>query len=226
MEQKTSKKDLSHPMEKEYDPKKVESGWYEWWVDQGFFHADEKKVLSKEKKPYTILIPPPNVTGSLHAGHALFVAIQDTLIRYRKMKGFEVLWIPGTDHAGIATQTVTEKLLMKAEGKTRHDLGREKFVERVWDWCNKYGGQILNQFRAMGCAMDWDRCFFTLDSCRTNAVNEAFCRLAEKGIIYRMNRLVNWCSTLRTALSDIEVEHVEVKAVSYTHLTLPTICSV
>eukprot|EP00826_Nyctotherus_ovalis_P038657 TRINITY_DN3635_c0_g1_i10.p1 TRINITY_DN3635_c0_g1~~TRINITY_DN3635_c0_g1_i10.p1 ORF type:complete len:978 (+),score=313.38 TRINITY_DN3635_c0_g1_i10:214-3147(+) len=211
MEQKTSKKDLSHPMEKEYDPKKVESGWYEWWVDQGFFHADEKKVLSKEKKPYTILIPPPNVTGSLHAGHALFVAIQDTLIRYRKMKGFEVLWIPGTDHAGIATQTVTEKLLMKAEGKTRHDLGREKFVERVWDWCNKYGGQILNQFRAMGCAMDWDRCFFTLDSCRTNAVNEAFCRLAEKGIIYRMNRLVNWCSTLRTALSDIEVEHVEVK---------------
>jgi valyl-tRNA synthetase len=127
------------------------------------------------------------------------------------MKGFEALWIPGTDHAGIATQTVTEKLLMRTEGKTRHDLGREKFVERVWDWCNKYGGQILNQLKAMGCAVDWDRKFFTLDESRNAAVIEAFCRLAEKGIIYRMNRLVNWCSTLRTALSDIEVDHIEIK---------------
>lgn len=211
MEKKAPKKDLSHPMEKEYDPAKVESGWYEWWVDSGFFQADEKKVLSKEKKPFTVLIPPPNVTGSLHAGHALFIAIQDSIIRFRKMKGFETLWIPGTDHAGIATQTVAEKLLMKEEGKTRHDLGREKFLERVWDWCNNFGGQILNQFRAMGCAVDWSRRFFTLDETRYKAVIEAFCRLAEQGIIYRMNRLVNWCSVLRTALSDIEVDHVEIK---------------
>jgi len=211
MEKKAPKKDLSHPMEKEYDPEKVESGWYDWWVDSGFFHADADKVLSKEKKAFTILIPPPNVTGSLHAGHALFIAIQDSLIRFKKMKGFEALWIPGTDHAGIATQTVAEKLLTKAEGKTRHDLGREKFVDRVWDWCNNYGGQILNQFRAMGCAIDWNRKFFTLDEPRYAAVIEAFCKLAEKGVIYRMNRLVNWCSTLRTALSDIEVDHIEIK---------------
>ena len=206
-----SKKDMSQPMEKEYDPQKVESGWYEWWVQQGFFHANPEKVLSKEKKPYTILIPPPNVTGTLHAGHALFISVQDTIIRFKKMKGYEILWIPGTDHAGIATQSVVEKLLMKTEKLTRHDLGREKFVERVWEWRNNYGGKILNQFKAMGCAVDWDRCFFTMDENRTKAVTEAFCRMAEKGVIYRMNRLVNWCPTLRTALSDIEVDHVEIK---------------
>eukprot|EP01022_Parablepharisma_sp_SALTPOND_P000803 TRINITY_DN105074_c1_g1_i1.p1 TRINITY_DN105074_c1_g1~~TRINITY_DN105074_c1_g1_i1.p1 ORF type:complete len:1027 (+),score=129.76 TRINITY_DN105074_c1_g1_i1:1225-4305(+) len=205
------KKDLSHPMEKDYDPKKVESGWYEWWLSQGFFHANPDKVLAKEKQPFTILIPPPNVTGSLHAGHALFIAIQDAIMRYKRMKGYEGLWIPGTDHAGIATQSVVEKILMKTEGLTRHDLGREKFIERVWEWRNNYGGQILNQFKVMGCSVDWDRCFFTMDEPRSKAVTEAFCRMAEKGVIYRMNRLVNWCSALRTALSDIEVEHVEIK---------------
>ena len=208
---KILKKDLSHPMEKDYDPKKVEAGWYEWWVNQGYFHANPDKVLSHEKKPFTILIPPPNVTGSLHAGHALFIAIQDALMRYKKMKGFEALWIPGTDHAGIATQSVVEKILMKKEGLTRHDLGREKFLERVWEWRNNYGGKILNQFKTMGCAVDWERCFFTMDEQRSKAVTEAFCRMSEKGVIYRMNRLVNWCPTLRTALSDIEVDHVEIK---------------
>jgi len=204
------KKDLSHPMEKEYDPKKVESGWYEWWVSQGMFHANPEKVLSHEKKPFTILIPPPNVTGSLHAGHALFIAIQDAIMRYKRMKGFEGLWIPGTDHAGIATQTVVEKLLMKTEKKTRHDLGREKFLERVWEWKENYGGKILNQFKIMGCSVDWDRCFFTMDEARSKAVTEAFCRMADKGVIYRSNRLVNWDTTLCTAISDIEVEHVEI----------------
>ncbi len=202
---------MSKPMEATYEPKKVESGWYDWWVSKGYFHADAEKVLKKEKKPFTVLIPPPNVTGSLHAGHALFVSIQDAIVRYKRMSGYEALWIPGTDHAGIATQTVVEKMLMRTEKLSRHDLGREKFVERIWEWKNNYGNRILNQFKVMGCSVDWDRSFFTLDEQRSKAVTEAFCRLAEKGVLYRMNRIVNWCPALRTALSDIEVEHIDVK---------------
>lgn len=203
--------DMSAPMENAYDPKKVESGWYDWWVDQGFFHADSEAVLSKKKKPYSILIPPPNVTGSLHAGHALFIAVQDCVIRHKRMSGYEALWIPGTDHAGIATQTVVEKSLMREKHLTRHDLGREKFLEMIWLWKENYGGRILGQFKTMGCALDWDRCFFTMDEPRTKAVTEAFCRMAEKGIIYRANRIVNWDCTLRTAVSDVEVEHMDIK---------------
>ena len=219
--------DLSHPIEGSYEPSVVESGWTEWWVKSKCFHAVNSEEKGEEKveekgeklgrarcirldKSYTIVIPLPNVTGSLHIGHCLFVATQDALIRYKRMKGFNTLWIPGTDHAGISTQTAVEKSIMRSEGKTRHDLGREAFIERVWDWKEEYGGRIISQLSRMGSSLDLDRTFFTLDPPRYEAVMEGFCRLYEKGIIYRDNRLVNWCCHLQTALSDIEVEHIEV----------------
>jgi len=206
----TLTKPLSHPMEKEYDPKKVEEGWYKYWINQGLFNANPENVLNKVKKPFTILMPPPNVTGSLHTGHALFISIQDALIRFKRMKGYETLWIPGIDHAGIGTQAVVESALMK-KNLTKDILGREKFLESIWEWQRLYGNKILNQFKVMGCAVDWERCFFTMDEARTKAVTEAFCRMTDEGMIYRMNRIVNWCPILKTALSDIEVEQIEIK---------------
>lgn len=156
-----------------------------------------------------MVIPPPNVTGALHLGHALMLAIEDAVMRWRRMSGYEVLWLPGCDHAGIATQSVVEKQLWKTQKKTRHDLGREAFVQTVWDWKEEYGGKINNQFRRMAISVDWKRFAFTLDETRYSSVIEAFCRMYEKGLIYRSTRLVNWCCHLNTALSDQEVDHMD-----------------
>ncbi|MEW6244643.1 MAG: valine--tRNA ligase [Bacillota bacterium] len=189
---------------KVYDPSLVENKWYEYWLRQEVFKAkpDASKV------PFSIVIPPPNVTGSLHMGHALDNTIQDILIRYKRMRGFETLWLPGTDHAGIATQHVVEESLAE-EGKSRYDLGREKFVELVWKWKEKYGNKILLQLQRLGASCDWSRLRFTMDAGCSRAVREVFVRLYEKGLIYRGDYIINWCPECGTALSDIEVEHEE-----------------
>ena len=191
---------------KAYDPTQVEQRWYRVWLEQNYFHAD----AAAPKAPYSIVIPPPNVTGSLHMGHALFATIQDILIRWRRMQAYNAMWLPGTDHAGIATQMVVERALQREEGKSRHDLGREEFVKRVWQWKEKNGGRITEQLKVMGCSLDWERERFTLDEGLSTAVREAFVRLYEEGLIYRARRLINWCARCRTALSDLEVEHEEV----------------
>jgi valyl-tRNA synthetase len=157
-----------------------------------------------------MVIPPPNVTGALHLGHALMLSIEDAVMRYKRMNGYETLWLPGVDHAGIATQSVVEKQLWKKEKKTRHDLGREEFVKQVWNWKDEYGGRINNQFRRFGISVDWERFAFTLDETRSKAVIEAFVRMYEKGLIYRDTRLVNWSATLKTAISDLEIEYIDI----------------
>jgi len=189
-----------------YYPKFVEAAWYEWWNECGFFKPD----LESDKPPFVMVIPPPNVTGALHIGHALTNSIEDCIVRYRRMSGYNALWVPGTDHAGIATQTVVEKQLMRQTGETRHDLGREKFVGKVWEWKEDYGGRILGQLKRLGSSVDWSREAFTMDSNLSRAVQEAFVRLFDEGLIYRDNRLVNWCCKLHTAVSDIEVDYIEV----------------
>lgn len=207
------KKDMTKPMANEYIPKQVEAAWYSWWQQKKFFHADEKKVLANPEgqKKFVMMIPPPNVTGALHLGHALMLAIEDAISRWKRMSGYETLWLPGVDHAGIATQSVVEKQLWKKEKKTRHDLGRDAFIKTVWDWKDEYGGRIVNQFSRYGISVDWDRFAFTLDEKRNKAVIEAFVRMHEKGLIYRTTRLVNWSCALKTALSDLEVEYLELK---------------
>ncbi len=192
-------------IDKVYNPKLVEKNWYQTWMKKGYFSASAKS----KKKPYTIVIPPPNVTGILHMGHALNNTIQDILIRYKRMNGFESLWMPGTDHAGIATQNVVEKSL-REEGLNRHALGREKFLERVWKWREKYGSTIIRQLQRLGSSCDWDRTRFTMDEGLSKAVREVFVRLYEKGLVYRGNRIINWCPRCQTALSDEEVQHKEV----------------
>jgi valyl-tRNA synthetase len=189
-------------LDKRYDPHKVEAKWYRFWMEQGFFH----NPVDSSKKPYTIVIPPPNVTGILTMGHVLNNTIQDILIRWKRMDGFNALWLPGTDHAGIATQNVVEKELAK-EGLSREDLGREKFLERVWEWKLSYGGKIVQQLQQLGCSCDWDRERFTMDEGLSKAVLETFVRLYEKGLIYRGKYIINWCPRCRTALADEEVEH-------------------
>lgn len=201
------KKQLSSQMAKQYNPIAVEKSWYAWWEQSGFFVADS----SSSKPPFTIVLPPPNVTGALHIGHALTAAIQDTIIRWRRMSGYNTLWVPGMDHAGIATQVVVEKKIMRERQLTRHDLGRHKFVSEVWKWKNDYGGQILKQLRRLGASLDWSRECFTMDEKRSKAVTEAFVRLYREGLIYRDLRLVNWDCVLRTAISDIEVEYLDIK---------------
>ncbi|XP_042443553.1 valine--tRNA ligase, mitochondrial 1-like isoform X1 [Zingiber officinale] len=205
------KKQLSRQMAKQYNPSVVEKSWYSWWEASGFFVAD----ANCSKPPFVIVLPPPNVTGALHIGHGLTAAIQDTIIRWRRMSGYNVLWVPGMDHAGIATQVVVEKKLMRESKLTRHDIGREKFVSEVWKWKNDYGGQILNQERRLGASLDWSRECFTMDDARSKAVTEAFVRLYKKGLLYRDHRLVNWDCTLRTAISDIEVDHEEITEETY-----------
>jgi len=195
-------------IEKVYDPKKVEDRIYQFWLKTGFFNPD--KLPGKRKKKFVIALPPPNVTGSLHMGHALNATIQDILIRQKRMQGFKTLWIPGTDHAGIATQVKVEKELKK-EGKTRFDLGREKFLEKVWDWVKKYGGIILEQFKKLGCSLDWSRNRFTMDEKYREAVNYAFWHYYKKGLIYKGKRLINWCKRCKTSLSDLEVEYKKEK---------------
>ena len=187
-----------------YDPTNVEAKWYRFWLEKDYFHAE----VEPGRPEYCITIPPPNVTGSLHVGHALCYTIQDVLIRWKRMQGFNTLCLPGTDHAGIATQNMVEKQLAQ-EGLTRHDIGREKFVERVWEWKHEYGGRILHQFKTMGFSFDWARERFTMDEGYTDAVLESFIRLFNKGYIYRGARVINWCPRCHTAISDIEVEYVE-----------------
>jgi valyl-tRNA synthetase len=193
-----------------YDPKKVEENWYNFWIVKGYFHAS----TSSKKTSFSIVIPPPNVTGSLHIGHALNTTIQDILNRYKKMKGFNVLWVPGTDHAGIATQNVVERELRK-EGIKREDLGREEFVKRVWKWKELYGKRIIDQLKRLGASCDWSRERFTMDEGLSTAVKEAFVRLYREGLIYRGHYLVNWCSRCETALSDLEVTREDTKGKLY-----------
>ncbi len=204
MKEKTTPPPPQEPA-KAYDPKLVEKKWYQHWLKNGYFKASSKS----KKKPYTIVIPPPNVTGILHMGHALNNTIQDILIRAKRMQGFEALWIPGTDHAGIATQNVVEKSL-REEGLTRHTLGREKFLERVWKWREKYGNTIIRQLHRLGASCDWDRTRFTMDEGLSRAVREVFVRLHQQGLVYRGNYIINWCPRCQTALSDEEVQHKDV----------------
>ena len=191
---------------KNYDPSEFEDRLYNTWVEKGYFHAE----VNPDKKPFTIVIPPPNVTGQLHMGHALDETLQDILIRYKRMQGYEALWIPGTDHAGIATQIkVEEDMRVNENGLTRYDLGREKFLERVWDWKNKFGNRIINQLKKIGSSCDWDRERFTMDEGCSKAVREVFVNLYNKGLIYQGSKIINWCPHCTTALSDAEVEHTE-----------------
>lgn len=206
---------LTTEMPTTYDPKAAEEKWYKYWMEGEFFKAGQRK----DAKPYTIVIPPPNVTGMLHIGHALDFTLQDILIRTKRMQGYDALWLPGSDHAGIATQTKVEQKL-REEGVTRYDLGREKFLEKVWEWKDKYAETIHEQWSKMGFSLDYSRERFTLDEGLSKAVREVFVKLHEKGLIYRGKRIINWDPAARTALSDIEVEYKEVQGHLY-HLSYP-----
>src|SRR6266850_1022169 len=184
-----------------YDPGRVESHWYRVWEERGLFHAD----AASPKKPYCIVIPPPNVTGSLHWGHALNNTLQDILIRYKRMDGYNALWVPGTDHASIAVHVILERQLA-AEGKTRHDIGREAFLEMAWKWKEESGGNIIRQLKRLGASCDWSRERFTMDAGLSRAVRETFVRLYEEGLIYQDDYIVNWCPRCQTVLSDLAVE--------------------
>ncbi len=200
---------------KAYEPREVEKRWYSFWEQEGLFVAK----ITDEKRPYSIVIPPPNITGSLHMGHALNNILQDILIRYKRMDGCNTLWVPGTDHAGIATQNVVERQLA-AEGLDRHAVGRERFIERVWRWKEESGGQIINQLKRLGCACDWSRQRFTMDEGLSRAVREVFVRLYREGLIYRGDYIINWCPRCHTALADLEVEHENHKGNLY-HIRYP-----
>ena len=201
---------------KVYDPKQVEKKIYDMWEKGGYFTPKP----DPEKKPFCISMPPPNVTGQLHMGHALDATLQDVLTRYKRMQGYSALWLPGYDHAGIATQIKVEENLRKEEGLTRHDLGRDKFLERVWAWKNKYGGRIVEQQKVLGASCDWTRSRFTMDEGCSRAVRETFCELYEKGLIYKGNRIINWCPHCHTALSDAEVEYKDMPG-HFWHIRYP-----
>ena len=192
-------------LSKIYDPKLVEDAWFAHWEKQGYFHSQP----NKKKASFCVMIPPPNVTGMLTMGHVLNNTLQDILVRKARMQGFETMWLPGTDHAGIATQARVEKHIRETEGKTRHDFGREKFVERIWEWKDEYGGMIIRQLRKLGVSCDWERERFTLDEGLSKAVREVFVSLYEKDLIYKGKRIINWCPVSHTALSDEEVIHQE-----------------
>ena len=193
-----------------YNPKDTEEKWYKFWEEKGFFHAE----ANPKKKPYSIVIPPPNITGILHMGHALNNTIQDIYIRFKRMQGFETLWMPGTDHAGIATQNVVEKRLASL-GKDKESLGREEFLKEVWKWREEYGSTIINQLKRLGCSCDWAKTRFTMDKGLSNAVLEVFIRLYKKNLIYRGNYIINWCPRCKTALSDEEAQHRDVDGMLY-----------
>ncbi len=203
-------------IEKVYNPKEFEEKLYKMWTDKGYFKADARS----KKKPFSVVIPPPNVTGQLHMGHALNVTLQDILVRFKRMSGYEALWVPGYDHAGIATQIKVEEALRNEEGLTRYDLGREKFLDRVWDWKEKYGDRIVTQIKRMGCSCDWDRSRFTMDEGCSKAVRKVFSDLYNKGLIYQGSRIINWCPHCITALSDAEVEYAE-QAGHFWHIKYP-----
>ncbi|MCL2798453.1 MAG: class I tRNA ligase family protein, partial [Firmicutes bacterium] len=191
-------------MNKSYDPKSFEKEIYAEWLDKNYFAAKPNPA----KKPFSIVMPPPNITGQLHMGHALNNTLQDALTRYKRMQGFEALWLPGTDHASIATEVkIVEKLA--AEGKNKREVGREGFLKAAYEWNDKYGGRIVEQLKQLGCSCDWNRKAFTMDTQCSKAVREVFVRLYEKGLIYRGDRMINWCPECKTALSDAEVEHKE-----------------
>ena len=197
---------------KAYDFKSTEPRIYAMWEAGGFFkpwNDPNKPDFDPNVKPFVISIPPPNVTGELHLGHAMFVSVEDLMVRYHRMKGIPTLWVPGTDHAGIATQLMVERNLLQTEEVTREELGRDEFVKRTWDWKKKYGSIITTQIRRLGASCDWSRERFTLDEGLSVAVREAFVRLYEKGLIYRGPRLINWSPGLKTAVSDLEVEYSE-----------------
>ncbi|CAM9853636.1 unnamed protein product [Ascophyllum nodosum] len=211
-----TKKDVSREMPATYQPLYVEAAWQEYWEAAGFYSCDPSVAAAKpEAEKFIMVIPPPNVTGSLHLGHALTAAIEDTLTRWHRMCGHATLYIPGTDHAGIATQSVVEKKLKKDHNLTRHDLGRDEFVRRVWEWKDEYGGKITNQIRKLGSSVDWSREAFTMDANLSRAVTEAFCRFHESGLIYRDTRLGNWSCALNSAISDIEVDYVDLEGRSF-----------
>ena len=192
-------------LNKAYEPHEAEEKWYQYWMDHDYFRAQD----TSEKTQFSIVIPPPNVTGMLHMGHALNNALQDIMIRFKRMQGYNALWMPGTDHAGIATQNVVEQELAK-EGLTRHDLGREKFIERVWQWKEQSGDTIIEQLKRLGCSCDWSRERFTMDEGLSRAVREVFVRLYNEGLIYRDNYIINWCPRCLTALSDLEYLHARI----------------
>ena len=199
-----------------YDPKSVEKKIYDMWLQKDCFKAE----IDSEKEPFSIVMPPPNVTGQLHMGHAMDSTLQDILTRYKRMQGYSALWLPGVDHAGIATQIKVEEVLRKQEGKTRFDLGREKFLDRVWDWKNTYGDRIVEQQKSLGVSCDWERSRFTMDDVCAKAVRETFCDLYEKGLIYKGRRIINWCPHCRTALSDAEVEYKDIPG-HFWHIKYP-----
>ena len=193
---------MSKELAKTYDPKGIEDRLYQKWLDKNYFHAE----VNPDKKPFTIVMPPPNVTGQLHMGHALDGTMQDILIRFKRMQGYEALWQPGTDHAAIATEVkVIEKL--KKEGIDKDEIGREEFLKHAWAWKEEYGGKIINQLHKMGASADWERERFTMDEGCSKAVEEVFVRLYEKGYIYKGSRIINWCPVCQTSISDAEVEH-------------------
>ena len=207
---------MKRELEKVYDPQQVEKRLYENWENRGYFNAE----VDRSKKPFCIVIPPPNVTGQLHMGHALDETLQDILIRTKRMQGYSALWMPGTDHAGIATQIKVEEELRTKEGKTRYDLGREAFLEKVWDWKRHYGDRIITQLKSLGSSCDWRRERFTMDEGLSRAVREVFVNLYEKKLIYKGSRIINWCPNCTTALSDAEVEYEE-KDGSFWHIKYP-----
>ncbi|HPF56740.1 MAG TPA: class I tRNA ligase family protein, partial [Clostridiales bacterium] len=193
-------------LEKNYDPLLFEDKLYKNWEENGWFHDEP----DPEKQPYTIVIPPPNITGQLHMGHALDNTLQDILIRYKRMSGFCTLWLPGTDHASIATEAKIVEAMRK-EGLSKEDIGREKFLERAWAWKEQYGNRIIEQLKKMGSSCDWSRTRFTMDEGCSKAVKEVFIRLYEKGLIYRGERIINWCPHCLTSISDAEVEYEDQK---------------
>src|ERR1039458_10300803 len=201
---------MPHDLPKAYDPTAIEDYWAEYWVRENLFaQPTPADGTAPEPAPFTVLLPPPNVTGQLHMGHMFEQAEIDILIRWRRMTGLRALWVPGTDHAGIATQLMVERQLA-TEGTSRQQLGREAFIERVWEWKRHYGGAILDQMKRLGASVDWGREYFTMDENLSRAVREGFIRLYEEGLIYRGKYIVNWCPRCETAISDLEVKHEDV----------------
>ena len=206
---------MSKELAKTYDPKGIEDKLYQKWLEKKYFHAE----VDRSKKPFTIVMPPPNITGQLHMGHALDNTMQDILIRFKRMQGYNALWQPGTDHASIATEVKIIEA-MRAEGVTKEDLGREGFLERAWEWKKEYGGRIISQLKKLGSSCDWDRERFTMDEGCNNAVTEVFCKMHEKGWIYKGSRIINWCPVCNTSISDAEVEYQE-QAGHFWHIQYP-----
>ena len=203
---------MSKELSSQYNPRETEEKIYRLWMESGFFNPDN--LPRRTKGAFVVSVPPPNITGSLHMGHALNATIQDILIRKKRMEGCKTLWVPGTDHAGIATQNVVEKCLKK-EGVSRHDLGREKFLEKIWEWKETYGTIILDQFKKMGVSMDWSRTRFTMDEKYQKAVVSAFLHYHKNGLLYRAEKVINWCTRCQTSLSDLEIEYKEERTKLY-----------